>query len=284
MNAASDLPDPDAMAAALRARLPAFGDVAWTLRTGSTNADLLARARHARDAGPRPWLLGAHLQEAGRGRAGRPWQNRIGAALMVSCAFDIQMAAARLPAISPAGGIAACEALRALAGPAGNGIRMKWPNDVQLGPAKLAGVLVETIRRPDSPPDHYVVVLGMGLNLADADTLSQQLGRDIADWSQAAAGLPSSQRPAPEVIAAEVAQAWHEAVQTLASRGFDDFVARHAALDALAERAVNVVDNGRVVLDGRAQGIDLHGRLQVLTAQGMTVPVSVGEISVRARS
>jgi len=285
MNADSELPAPEAMAAALRERLPAFGDVAWTLRTGSTNADLLARARHAPDAGPRPWLLGAHIQDAGRGRAGRPWQNRIGAALMVSCAFDVHLPAARLPALSPAGGIAACEALRALADPSGAaGICMKWPNDVQLGQAKLAGVLVETVRRPGSDPDTHVVVLGMGLNLGDADALSRQLGREIADWSQAVAGLPAARRPTADALAAAVARAWLDAVQSLASRGFDDFIARHAALDALADRTVDVVDNGRVVLDGRARGIDPHGRLQVLTAQGVTVPVSVGEISVRARS
>ena len=36
------------------------------------------RARAGQGAG-KPWLLGTHLQETGRGRAGRPWQNRSGA-------------------------------------------------------------------------------------------------------------------------------------------------------------------------------------------------------------
>ena len=65
------LPAPEALTRELGSRLPAFQDVAWTASTGSTNADLLGRARAGQGAG-KPWLLGTHLQETGRGRAGRP--------------------------------------------------------------------------------------------------------------------------------------------------------------------------------------------------------------------
>ena len=53
----TDLPAPDDLARLLGSRLPAFQDVAWTASTGSTNADLLARARTGSGAG-KPWLLG----------------------------------------------------------------------------------------------------------------------------------------------------------------------------------------------------------------------------------
>ncbi|MCD0506236.1 biotin--[acetyl-CoA-carboxylase] ligase, partial [Bordetella petrii] len=61
----TDLPAPEALARELSARLEDFQDVAWTAATGSTNADLLARAR----SGSGSWLLGTHLQQTGRGRA-----------------------------------------------------------------------------------------------------------------------------------------------------------------------------------------------------------------------
>src|SRR5690606_25701844 len=83
------LPCPDAMAAALREALPQFRQVDWVEHTGSTNADLLERARRPGGPPDRPWLLGTHLQSRGRGRAGRTWQNRVGANLMFSCAFDV---------------------------------------------------------------------------------------------------------------------------------------------------------------------------------------------------
>ena len=50
-----------------------------------------------------------------------------------------------------------------------------------VGDAKLAGVLVETTRNPGGADAGYTVVIGMGVNLIDADALSLALGRDVAD-------------------------------------------------------------------------------------------------------
>jgi len=276
------LPEPDAMQAALRAALPGFGDVAWLPVTGSTNADLLARARGVAPP-PTPWLLGAHLQEDGRGRAGRSWRNHAGDALMVSCAFAVRLPAARLPGLSPVAGIAACEALRRLAGPASAPrLGMKWPNDLQWDDAKLAGVLVESLRKPRGGADEHVVVIGMGTNLRRAAELSQHLGRAVADWSQAVAGLPAPARPALPAVAAELARAWHDAVRAYERDGFAAFSGRFDRVDALAGRTVDVIDGGRTLLSGPACGVDGQGRLLV-EAGGAPHPVSIGEISVRAR-
>ncbi|OZI72142.1 biotin--[acetyl-CoA-carboxylase] ligase [Bordetella genomosp. 12] len=268
---ALDLPAPDALQHALGARLPGFTHVQWVASTGSTNADLLARARQHRDA--KPWLLGAHLQEAGRGRAGRAWKNRSGATLMFSCAFDVRLPPAQLPAISPLAGLAACEALRRLSGHPG--VCVKWPNDVQWHDAKLAGVLAETTRNPDG--DGHTVVIGMGLNLRDAETLSANLDRAIADWSQVE-GHTRAHEAADIVQAA--ALAWQQAVADLEQHGFAAFVDRYAQGDALAGRMVNVIDRGEVLYSGQAAGVDAYGRLQVQCASGL-VAVTAGEISVR---
>src|SRR5690606_35220341 len=111
------LPDPETLQAGLRASLPRFKQVSWVEQTDSTNADLMTMARSAQGPLARPWLHGAHLQNRGRGRAGRSWQNRRGANLMFSCAFDLFLPAYRLAALSPLVGMAACEALRTLIGP-----------------------------------------------------------------------------------------------------------------------------------------------------------------------
>ena len=269
----TDLPAPEALARELSARLDGFQSVAWTASTGSTNADLLARAR----AGGGTWLLGTHLQQTGRGRAGRPWQNRSGAALMFSCAYPVRMPANGLPALSPLAGLAACEALRGLAGGAG-GLCVKWPNDVQWHDAKLAGVLVESTRDPAVPGGHTVII-GMGVNLRDADTLSQALGRSVADWTCVVEQAGSAPASAADIVCA-VATAWRDAVRELEADGFAPFQRRYAAVDALAGRAVNVIDQGAVLFSGTARGLDEQGRLYVQTADAR-VPVSVGEISIR---
>jgi BirA family biotin operon repressor/biotin-[acetyl-CoA-carboxylase] ligase len=275
-----DLPAPEALARELGSRLPVFQDIAWTGSTGSTNADLLARARSGAGVG-KPWLLGTHLQETGRGRAGRPWQNRSGSTLMFSCAFDVHLPAAQLPALSPLAGVAACEALRAVAGPDARGLCMKWPNDVQWHDAKLAGVLVETTRNPGGREAGYTVVIGMGVNLIDAAELSRTLGREVADWTQVQA---QSHRlaTAADLICAS-ATAWHEAVQALERNGFAAFRQRFDQVDALAGRTVNVLEKGDILLSGAASGVDEHGRLLVRTPEGAT-PISVGEISIRRQA
>lgn len=284
------------MAAALRERLVdalplPFGLVDWVAETGSTNADMLTRAREGGSGNahpglgdgytgqpghdPKPWLLGAHLQQAGRGRAGRPWQNRPGAALMFSCAFDTTLPPSSLPVLSPLAGLAACEALRAVAGPAENGrLRVKWPNDIQWGDAKLAGVLVETTRNLGARPASHTVVIGMGMNLRDGAMLSRELERDIADWSATRCGVALSD------VVREVALAWWRALINVERQGFQAFVERFAQLDALAGKHIQVLERGEVLHRGMGGGVDTQGRLLVRT-EADEVPVSVGEISVR---
>src|SRR5690606_15402853 len=153
----------------------------------STNADLMALARAEQGQLARPWLLGAHLQERGRGRGGRSWQNRAGANLMFSCAFDVFLPPRRLPTLSPLVGVAACEALRALPSPSHRvHQRLTAHYAIQWRHAQLAGILGESTRGGASrlSPDHHVAIIGMGITLEGARALSQSLKRRVADWSE----------------------------------------------------------------------------------------------------
>ena len=273
-----DIADPAAVVDGLSERLPHFGDIRWVQATGSTNADLLARARSA-DEPPRPWLLGTHLQQAGRGRAGRPWRSAVGECLTVSCAFDVDMPARHLPSLSPLAGLAACEALRALAPDNARSTVVKWPNDLQLGDKKLGGILVESVRRPGAR--HYTVVIGMGMNLHNAAALSHALGRDVSDWSEVT-GKPCETQTVV-ILASTLARAWGDMIEALSRSSFAAFSARYAAVDALSGRTVDVTDQGRILFSGMADGCDEAGRLRVVTSEGVQ-PVAVGDVSVRARS
>lgn len=274
------LPDPAQQQAGLTALLPGFGRQDWLSQTGSTNADLLLRGRQGHH-GDLPWLLGTHQQQAGRGRAGRPWRNRSGAALMFSCGFEVHAPAARLPFLSFLAGMIACETLRRIApATARHDIGLKWPNDVQFGQAKLAGILVESMRLGSG----FLVVMGIGINLADAEETSLHLGREVADWSQVLRTAPA---PAPQdacMIVASLAQAWQQAVAEFEHGTLGDVDARFGAIDALRGRAVNVIDRDHILLSGTAAGIDHQGCLRVETEDGRIHPVSIGEISVRTHS
>ncbi|MGW4330406.1 biotin--[acetyl-CoA-carboxylase] ligase [Nocardia sp. NPDC004573] len=125
--------------------------------TGSTNADLIARAA---DPDADRVVLLAETQVQGRGRHARPWVSPPRAQLAMSLLV-------RLPGIGPASlawlalltGVAVVDALRATAGvPA----ELKWPNDVLIEGRKVAGILAEVASSGGAP----AVVIGLGLNVS----------------------------------------------------------------------------------------------------------------------
>ena len=134
-----------------------FAVLEHVVATGSTNADLVARADDADDG----TVLVTDHQTAGRGRLGRTWDAPPGTNLLVSVLLRPDWPPENHPLVTPALAVAAVDAL------AGIGVltAVKWPNDlvVESGPAvgKLAGILAEYTAGP--PP---AVVVGIGLNLA----------------------------------------------------------------------------------------------------------------------
>lgn len=279
------LPGPQDMIRHLRPRLPQFAYLDWVERTLSTNADLYARARDEHGSLARPWLLGAHIQDKGRGRAGRTWQNRHGANLMFSCAFDVFLPPRQLPALSPLAGLAACEALRGVVSRENRHyLTMKWPNDVQWKSAKLAGILVEVTRAGTArlANDHHIAIIGMGINLDDARALSQSLDRRVADWAEISQTDTLAGTATAAGLVARIAQAWYQNLNDVTAHGFDQFPTQYAGVDALIGQTVDVMDNNRLVQTGIACGVNTHGQLQLRTPAG-TSTVTVGEISVRPR-
>jgi BirA family biotin operon repressor/biotin-[acetyl-CoA-carboxylase] ligase len=232
--------------------------------------------------------MGAHTQQTARGRAARPWQNTAGDTLMFSCAFSPNIPLAQLPGLSPALGVAACLALRELFASrigalACQQLALKWPNDLQWGSAKLAGILVETAQQPGVR--HPCVIIGVGLNLRGAQALSKQLQREIADVSDimACAQTPLANNNvglcASELVST-IAQAWQKALDVYATTGYAAFQDLFHSVDVLASQSVQVVDQGRVLHIGIAQGTDAIGRLLVQT-EAAVVPVLVGDVSIK---
>ena len=108
------------------------------------------------------WLVALH-QEGGKGRHGRAWEtvegNFLGSTL-VQVRPDDPLA----PSLTLVAGLALIEALQTEA-PAAP-LSLKWPNDLMLGDAKLAGILLE--RSGDR------VVIGFGINLAGAPAIENR--------------------------------------------------------------------------------------------------------------
>ncbi len=277
------LPEPYRLHQTLRKELDGFGQVEWLQSTGSTNMDLSERIRSgvASTLDTLPWLRGAYLQTAGKGRAGRPWANQPGQCLMFSVAMASPVPIARLLGLAPALGVAAVLALRSqLDDPTRQRLTLKWPNDIFWDQAKLAGILVESVKHPSEP--NPIVVAGIGLNLSGASRLTADMGRPIADWTQVCdQGVEIDQHHAePAVLVCSIAQAWSQALHRFAELGFAGFIKDFQSMDVLRGNAVSVMDGGACLMQGLACGCDDSGRLLVQTIEGLK-PVMVGDVSIR---
>ncbi len=104
--------------------------------------------------GAEPWtVIVAEKQVAGKGRFGRGWASpRGGLYLSVILREEI----GRTPLLSMAASLAVVDALESWNLP----VAVKWPNDVQVGGAKVAGILVEGL----VAWEEYWVVVGIGVN------------------------------------------------------------------------------------------------------------------------
>src|SRR5580704_19333079 len=121
--------------------------------TGSTNADLLARAVAG---APEGVVLAAEEQTAGRGRMGRSWVSPPRAALTFSLLLrPAPVPPARRGWLPLLAGTAVAGAVRTVAAV---DARLKWPNDVLAGEAKLGGILAEAIGD--------AVIVGVGLKVS----------------------------------------------------------------------------------------------------------------------
>ena len=126
--------------------------------TGSTNADLLARAAAGEDVDGA--VLIAESQTAGRGRHGRSWSTPPRSQVALSVGVGVGAVPSEawgwLPLLT---GVAVVDALAEVTGLKAG---LKWPNDVLVGTGKLAGILAE-VAAPEP-----VVVVGLGLNVTEA--------------------------------------------------------------------------------------------------------------------
>ncbi|MFJ3057837.1 biotin--[acetyl-CoA-carboxylase] ligase [Herbaspirillum sp. NPDC087042] len=239
-------------------------DVEAVAQTGSTNVDLMQRVTSL----SRPLLRVADRQTAGRGRAGRPWRTTPQDSLSFSLAWRFERPLHALLGLPLAVGVAVAEALEVF----GVQPQLKWPNDVLRDGAKLAGILIETAsdgRRGDAT----WAVIGIGLNLGVPQGLEQELERAIGS-------APELQKPPRETVLAIITSALVDVLTEFEHRGFGAFVKRWEAFHAYAGQAVKIVDNGRIVHEGTAAGVDMMGRFLLDTEAGQ-IEILAGDLSLR---
>ena len=202
-------------------------------------------------------------QTQGRGSRGRDWQSPAGN-FYASMLLRPEERARDAGQWSLLAGVALADALAALL-PHPAALRLKWPNDVLLGGAKLAGILVDSAAAPDGSLDWLVI--GIGVNLAVAPGVP---GRTVAALADVV--VP----PAPQDFAVRLLAALDHWRQIKAQHGFaairDAWLARAPDIGtAMGFRA------GERVLSGAFAGLGPDGTLLLQTTEGVRA-YSTGEV------
>jgi BirA family biotin operon repressor/biotin-[acetyl-CoA-carboxylase] ligase len=244
--------DPD------RLDLPGSARVEVLDRAESTNALVADRAR----AGEPEWLVVvAEHQTAGRGRLDRTWETPDRAALTFSVLLRPRVPAERWPWLPLLTGYAVGWALR------GSGVDacLKWPNDVTVGEAKVAGILLERVETPAGA----AAVLGIGVNVS---TTRDELPVDTAT-SLSLVGVEADRTD----LLGEILRVLAEQYAEWQASGGASLAATYERVCTTIGREVRVELPSGDVLTGLATGLDDSGRLLV-ESEGDTVPVGAGDV------
>jgi BirA family biotin operon repressor/biotin-[acetyl-CoA-carboxylase] ligase len=226
---------------------------------GSTNAEALKLAR-AGERGPL-WIT-ARSQSAGRGRRGSTWVSTPGN-LYASLLVKEPSASEYAPQLSFVAALALHDAVAECAPQLGPLLKLKWPNDLLVGPDKLAGILIEGENVP-----HFAVVIGIGVNCVSHPDDTHYPATDLAR-----AGAVVS----PDALFAALSAAMQRRLAQW--RHGDGFASIRA--DWLT-RAAGLGEDVRVRLPerevaGRFEGLDEAGRLLIRQPSGMAT-VTAGDV------
>jgi BirA family transcriptional regulator, biotin operon repressor / biotin---[acetyl-CoA-carboxylase] ligase len=266
----NDLTRPPLLASAARRVLA--GSQLWRQldvveRTGSTNADLAARAS-AEDLAEGV-VLTTDDQVAGRGRLGRTWTAPARSGLAISVLLTPrEVDTGRWSWLPLLTGLAVVDMLQRVCGlPA----VLKWPNDVLVGERKLSGILAERLQIGSGP----AVVVGTGLNVSlHADELPVPTATSLL--------IEGSATTDREVLLRAYLRALEHRYDRWRSAAGDarasDIAAAYRESCSTIGREVKVSLPTGEVVEGLADGVDDSGRLLLRDPAGLTRALAAGDV------
>jgi len=233
----------------------------------STNRHAMELARRGAVEGE---VVIAESQTAGRGRLGRSFFSPSGVSFYGSIVLRPPIPPARAPQITLIAGLAVAEAVERHSGMRPG---LKWPNDVWLGPLKVAGILTEM----ESEADRVLyVVCGPGVNLnVPREDFPPEL-RAIATSILASTGKHVDRA----AFAADLFSSFERHYDDFVAHGFARIRDRWEAYSMLTGRWVSVEGAGGEA-EGRVVGIDDEGGLRLESARGRVQRAIAGDVTLK---
>ena len=226
--------------------------------TGSTNADLAASLRCGEAVREGAWLV-ADRQTAGRGRQGRTWFDGNGN-FMGSTVVRLKPRDPAPASLALLAGLALYEAVvPLLRNP--HELSLKWPNDLLLSGAKLAGILLE--REGDA------IIVGIGVNLAAAPDLPDRRTVALSQF-----GPPPERDSFAEALAAR----FDTELERWRNFGLAPIVRRWESVAHPKGEMLKVHPPGEEPITAAFDGLTEEGMLILRLASGATRVIHAGDV------
>jgi BirA family biotin operon repressor/biotin-[acetyl-CoA-carboxylase] ligase len=252
----------------VRRALPGFFT---PLEVAASVPTTMARAAELAAAGePEGATVVAEEQTEGRGRLGRVWVAPPGSSLLISVVLRPPVAREAVWLTVAAAGAALAGAVDEVA-PAAGRAGLKWPNDLELGGRKAAGLLAEAHLDGDRLA---AVLLGMGVNVGQGPGDFPPEVADRATSVSLAAGTPVDRAV---LLAAWAGRFLDGYADLSASRPGPVLAAYRRRLATVGQR-VRVDRIGTDPVVGTAVDLTATGGLVVQTASGARVEVVAGDV------
>lgn len=218
-----------------------------------------------------PFGCFAEAQSQGRGRRGRSWVSPAGANIYMSMVWSFQRQLHELSGLSLAIAVAVARCLER-AGVEGSSL--KWPNDVLVGGRKIAGILIETVSRPEQAAC-FVIGVGLNVHMPAADA-----GAIDTDWTDVMTVLGAEPSVDRSVLAGILLNECIDMCQRYQQQGSDLMTMLQAQYSHYHQQAVQLKLESGDELDGIALGLSDLGELRVLI-DGQERVFSSAEVSLK---
>ncbi len=205
----------------------------------------------------------AENQSKGRGRMGRAWVSPKGKGLYFSIVLRPSLPPGQLSQLTLMSAVALSEAIEKVCKVKA---LIKWPNDILIGGAKLAGILTELRAEVDQVK---FIVIGIGLNV---NTSQHQLTEGATSLKIACGETVNRIEVFQEILRSM--ERWY---MKLLRQGFSDITCEWKARSATLKKRVRISDPAGVI-EGQAIDLDEDGALLIRQDNGVVVKKTAGDV------
>ncbi|MBL4942659.1 MAG: bifunctional biotin--[acetyl-CoA-carboxylase] ligase/biotin operon repressor BirA [Colwellia sp.] len=231
----------------------------------STNSYLLRRLPNQLSQGQ---VCLAEYQSTGRGRRGRQWISPFGSQIYLSMYWYLEQGLSAAMGLSLVTALAVSDAVFSLTNIQ---VQLKWPNDVYLGGAKLAGILID-LDGQALEPSHSVIGIGLNLNMpAQAAKKIDQKWTDLQSHSQ--------RQIDRNILSAQLIYHLLKRLQQHQEGGLTAMLDEWHDRDLYLNKPVKLLTGERTT-QGICRGVNSQGAL-LLEVNGQVKPIYGGEVSLR---